>query len=264
MNAAYRVNRGVAVGLMVASATLTAMAQQTATEREDAIKRKIRRIAETRHAFVDGIAVAKRRPWGYREYDRRGNLIVTGRFTSDGRDSPMYVREYDAEDRPVKRTWFCERTDEHPQGKPCLVFRDYQFDQYGNVSEEVGYELDGTFKAKVIFKRDSAGRPLEREDFFGKDLPKNRRYRYRYNEQGDAVEILTFDGNGILIVTRRTQYTYGEKDRIASWNTTDDKGNVIDNGHHSYDEQGNRIETLEFNGAAQPVRRRYFIYKFWD
>ena len=163
MTVTYRVNRGVAVGFMVASATLTAMAQQTVTEREDANKRKIRRIAETRHAFVDGNAKAKRRPWGYREYDRRGNLIVTGRFTSDGRDSPMYVREYDAEDRPVKRTWFCDRTDEHPQGRPCLVFRDYRFDQYGNVAEERGYEPDGKFVAKVIFTRDSAGRPLERQ-----------------------------------------------------------------------------------------------------
>ena len=247
---------------MVASATLSAMAQQTVINREDTRKRKIRRITETRHSFVDGHAAEKGRPWSFREYDRRGNQIITGRIMSDGRDSSMYVREYDAEDRPVKRTWYCERTDEHPRGKPCLVFRDYRFDQYGNVSEEVGYELDGTFKAKVIFKRDSAGRPLAREDFFGKNLPKNRRYRYTYNEQGDAVETLTFDGNGILIVTRRTQYMYDEKGRIATWKTTDDKGKVVDNGRHRYDDQGNRIETLEF-GAAQPARLRKFTYDYW-
>ena len=59
----------------------------------------IRRVTETRHAYVNGDRSSDSTRWGYIEYDRRGNQLVTGRFTKSGSGSPMYVREYDDENR---------------------------------------------------------------------------------------------------------------------------------------------------------------------
>ena len=167
-------------------------------------------------------------------------------------------------ERTPWRIWFVERTDKQPLGKPRLVFRDYRFDQHGNVSEENGYELDGTFVARVTFRRDSTGRPLQRQDYFGEHSPKNRSYRYKYNEHGDAVETLTLGPDGDVLETRRTDYTYDTKGRLVGWRTTDEKGQVVGGGRHTYDESNNRIETVDVNAQGQPVRLRRFVYKFWE
>ena len=253
----------VALVAMMTIGSMTATAQQTVAEREKIRERRIHRVTEWRYAYANSRPATQGRPWAYHEYDRRGNLTVTGRFTSDSRDSPMYVREYDSENRPVKRSWFCERTDEKPLGKPCLVFRDYRLDQHGNVVEENGYELDGTFVVRVTFRRNSAGQPLKRHEYFGEHSPKNRSYRYTYNEQGDAVETVTLDADGKSLEVRRTHYTYDRKGRLVKWHVTDEKGKAVGGSRHAYDEHGNRIETVDINAQGQPVRIRRFVYEFW-
>ena len=243
---------------------MPAQAQQTIQERDDIRARKIRRVTEWRQLYGQGQIDAKGSQWGYREYDRRGNLVVTGRLATGEVVSPMYVREYDAADRPVKRTWYCDRTEEQPAGKPCLIFRGYRLDQHGNVVEENGYDLDGNFVARVSFKRDAAGRPLEREDSFGDGSPRNRSYRYRYNERGDATETRTFDGEGKLTELRHTDYEYDEQGRAVEWTTTDAAGKTVSRGQHGYDRSGNRVESVDLDATGQPIRQRRFTYEFWD
>ncbi len=248
---------------LTGGAALPAWAQQTVAERDDVRARKIRRMTEWRHPYRAGQVDPEGSRSAYFEYDRRGNLVVTGRFAG-GVDSPMYVREYDAADKPVKRTFYCDRTDERPDGRPCLVFRGYRLDEHGNVAEENGYELDGTFVVRVTFKRDAAGRPLERWGFFGEGSPKNRSYRYLYNEQGDATETRTLDADGKLIEARHTDYRYDEQGRAIEWTTTTADGGAVGGGRSRYDQSGNRIESVDFDAAGQPVRQRRFTYEFWD
>jgi hypothetical protein len=241
-----------------------AQAQQTVAEREAIAARQIRRVTETRYAYINGERSPQGTKWGYIEYDRRGNQLVTGRFTKSGLDSPMYVREYDDENRPVKRTFYAERTDANPTGKPILVFQNYRLDEHKNVAEENGYTLDGSFVVRVSIRRDATGRPLERKDDFGENSPKNRFYRYRYNANGDAIEVRTMDATRKTLDVRRTRYAYDGKGRIMQWWAYDENGTPIGGGRHRYDADGNRIETLDQTAEGKPKRSRQFTYQFWD
>jgi hypothetical protein len=64
------------------------LAQQTVAEREAIAALQIRRVTETRYAYINGERSPQGTKWGYIEYDRRGNQLVTGRFTKSGLDSP--------------------------------------------------------------------------------------------------------------------------------------------------------------------------------
>ena len=72
------------------------------------------------------------------------------------------------------------------------------------------------------------------------------------------------DAEGKPIEKRRTHYTYDTKGWIIKWQVTDGNGKAVGSAGHTYDEHGNRMETVDIDGEGQPVRLRRYVYEFWD
>ena len=176
----------------------------------------------------------------------------------------MYVREYDGENRPVKRTFYADRTEANPEGKATLVFGDYSVDAHGNVTEENGYTVDGSFYVRVTFRRGPAGQTLEREEYFEDDPRRNRSYRYRHNEHGHAIEARTMDAAGTVLDVRLTQYRYDSEGRMIGWTAHDESGAPLGGARHQYNVDGDRIETLDLTADGEAKRSRQFTYQFWE
>jgi len=241
-----------------------AIAQQTVQQREDIKSRKISKITEWRYEYIDGNLSPQGVKWGYKEYDLNGNQIVTGRFSSDGQGYPMYLRIYDKSNRPVKRIWYCKRTQKNPAGEECLLFRNYKLDKYGNVIEENGYNIQGQFVARVTFRRDNHGHPIERKDYIADDSAETKTYHYGYNSKGDAIEVLTFDYKGELISKTATAYQYDKQGRRSESASYDGLGNFVGKSKFKYDKQGNKIEVINYDGSDEPVRVKEYKYEFYQ
>ncbi len=236
----------------------TSLAQQTVADRERIRQQKIKKVTELRYLYKNGSYASQGKPWGYLEYDTRGNQIVNGRYNRRGQEYAMYLRLYDQDNRPVKRMYYTNSNADNPKGDVSLVFENYRLDEHGNVTEENGYDTSGNHIVRVSFKRDEDGRPLEREEFFPDDKSKCKTYSYKYREQ---TEVSVFDLDGRLI--SKTIISYKHKDgELVEEKHDDINGSQIRRLTHQY-RDSRRIETIVFGADDNPVHKKRFVYEFY-
>ena len=121
--------------------------------------------------------------WLY-EYDADGKerTVRTISYESDGTEWNNLLREYDADGKEVRRTWY--NTD-----GTVSVYEETEYDAEGKVVRDNMYDADGTMAWYTVYEYDAEGKKV-RETW--------------YHTDGTVSRVEEYDADGNLV--RRTQY----------------------------------------------------------
>ncbi len=161
------------------------------------------------------------------EYDRKGNLRETKKYTSKKELSQRVTYKNDKKGRIVEEYTY------NSSGSLERKYT-YKYDRRGNKIEENGYNPNGSLEWKTTFKYDSKGNQIKIENY-SSDGSLDNSYTFKHNSKGERIENNSYNSDGILNV----KYTYKYK----------------------YDEYGNWVEKVTYkNNKPYSIEEREYEY----
>jgi len=197
----------------------------------------------------DGIP-EERDPWLHTAYayDVRGNLLSEVSYTTYGLTEQTATYTYDAADRLTSEKFVQE-------GDDFSEWREYLRDEQGMITQEVHHFLDGT-QDVVEYQYGDDGKLL-RKAFVNDDgdLEKEEIMTYA---NGKLLEEKTLSYDGALLAKHLYEYHSNGEIQQHEQLIPDEKGELK---HMSfYDESGNKIKVLVYNGLGQLVEITRMTY----
>ena len=97
------------------------------------------------------------------------------------------VLELSTKDKVIKKTFF--------KDKKIVRYSEYDFS--GNKLKESNYN-NGNLKDYIKYEYDNDGKQLSKKNY-NKENRLERVYKYQYDNRGNIIKILTYDGDGNII-----------------------------------------------------------------
>jgi hypothetical protein len=150
---------------------------------------------------------------------------------------------------------------ENTDGKEKTRTDSYEkFDNSGNVTEEVEYNKDGTFRKKESHKYNKNNDATEDVVYDEKGNVKKKTLT-EYNTNKDKTTETVYDGGGKML--EKTQFGYNAKGDRTFEVTMDDKGKVTKKSIYAYDNKtGLKIEKKTTNEKGDVISTKKFTYEY--
>jgi len=137
------------------------------------------------------------------------------------------------------------------------------FNEHGNQIDHTVRKADGSLYFQVISKYFAKHKPLESIHYMGDERKILSRNIYTYNENGDMLTHIEYNGEGKI--THQTIKTYNKEGKLIDDNseyTEEKKFKYNRRTTHKYNEHGDTIETAfhKYDGSIDSVFRYSYTY----
>jgi YD repeat-containing protein len=120
-----------------------------------------------------------------------------------------------------------------------------KYDDNNNWIEVVWVDLKGNVKHKYTHKYDARGKEIEETSFDAEEYEENYKITYNYNENGDLIEIINYNGDGDIMSKEVNKYD-NMNYLIANINY-DENGSIALKHTYKNDGKGNALEIVTVN-----------------
>jgi len=183
-------------------------------------------------------------------FDEKGAKTHAQLFASDGSHS----KKFDDEGREIESI-------HHKDGK--LVQASVQtYDERGNLLETVVRHADGSLYYRVLNTYNAKGRLLEHLHLMGKDEQILQKTIYTYDEKGNNLSAITYNGEGVI--TRQYLTKYDDRGRRTEWLNESLEGKIpyYQRQTYKYNEHGDCIEMNYYNPDGSLKDSHTYIYEY--
>ncbi|MBR5858294.1 MAG: hypothetical protein IKZ05_00075, partial [Clostridia bacterium] len=86
------------------------------------------------------------------------------------------------------------------------------------------------------------------------------KYEWAYDEQGNVIHEIEYKIDGSINCKAEYEYTYNEFDKILLCIKRDTEGNIVNKNEHSYDKNGNKIQTVVYDAIRKTSCTIQYVY----
>lgn len=135
----------------------------------------------------------------------------------------------------------------------------YRYDKYNNLQSSCSYNTQNKLEDSSVHEVDKMGNRIIWKIFKGNGQ-QEWEYISEYDAAGNLLEINDFHWGRLEV---RHTYRYNDLNKCNMESDYDPDGKLRQKKLHKYDDEGNRVETIDFNGTGSFNARHTYAYNPW-
>lgn len=143
----------------------------------------------------------------------------------------------------------------------CEDFKECQdlLDDFELIYRDITYfDADGTYNFSMQYQYDDFGNEIERVYTYDDRESDTYKTEYVYDQNGNAIKKIEYDSDGDI--SRIYTYEYDLANNLTIYNQYNQYERLQGSTRHTYDEKGNKIQTVETDNEGTESRRIEFCY----